>query len=263
MKKLNYLFWLFISFSALPVLGQTEVAPNVFSNQLTLTFGLNQGYFRDRNFSPLRYRSSGLRVGIGYQRQTKAGHLVGVDVNAGLLKLKTDVASYLTADRYVLDFSLKYLRRVGYNDAGRALHLGARYRSYVDLSLYDEAESVTFIAFHGLEAAGSASWKTSDRHGFRAAVALPVFGQLVRPPHTGWDKFMGDNSSNIPKILTRGDWVFLNAFSGVNLDLGWTYQLNDNWSMEAGYRMTYFRTNRLDPVRILNNQYLVSLVRQY
>ncbi|MEM6770075.1 MAG: hypothetical protein AAF597_05775 [Bacteroidota bacterium] len=243
--------------------GQSDVFANDYQNQITLTIGLNQGYFRDRNFSPLRYRTSGLRLGLGYQRRTKAGHLVGVDLNAGILRLNTDAASYLKSSRYVLDFSLSYLRKVGYTDAGRAHHFGAKYRTYADLSLYNEADAVTFFAFHGLEAAATTSWRTGDRHRFRAAASLPVFGQLVRPPHTGWDKFIVENSHNIPKILTRGDWVFLNAFSGLHLDLGWGYQLSDHWTLETHYRMQYYRTNRLAPVRSLNNQYLISLIRQY
>ena len=65
------------------------------------------------------------------------------------------------------------------------MHLGGKYRSFVDLTLFDDAEAVTFFALHAFEIAGAGAWRTGERHRFKASASLPVFGLLSRPPYTG------------------------------------------------------------------------------
>jgi len=203
----------------------TTEAPR-YQNQLTLTIGLNTGYFRDRNYSPLNYKSSGARFGLRYDRTTASGHrwTGGVGGSLGNLSHPSEYERHDPADRYQLDLSLGYLRKVGRATGNRRSWLGVNYRSYVDLTLYDGSEAVTFYGLHAFEAAVATNWKTGDRHRLEAELSLPVFGLLARPPYTGWDKFIVDNASNIPAIVTRGDWVTLGRFTGLRASAGWTYK---------------------------------------
>jgi hypothetical protein len=235
----------------------------VYRHQLTLTVGAHHGYVKDQNFSPLTYRAGGLRFGLGYGRTTKSGHLMSAELGLGLTQLKSRASKYHTTDRYLIDLSFGYLRNVGPTEGNRQVRLGGKYRSYVDISLFEGAEAISFFALHGVELAGDAAWRTGDRHRLKVAGSLPVFGLLVRPPYTGWDKFISDNDTALLRILTRGTWTSLNDFTSLRASVGWEYRLNDRWTMEAGYGLSYYSTQRLDPVRILNNQFTVSATRKY
>lgn len=242
--------------------AQGDFSPT-FRNQITLTLGVNHGYLKDRNFSPYNHSSGGLRVGLGYQRSTKSGNLWNAEIGLGLLNLGANGEKWPRADRYLIDLAVGYRKGLSGNTEERQIYVGGNYRSYVDLTLFDDTEAITFFALHGLEAAVATNWKTGPKHQLKAEVALPVFGLLVRPPYTGWDKFIADNSSNIPKILTRGDWTSLNNFFGLRGSMGWAYQVRDNWTIEANYGVAYYATKRLDPVRSLNNQFSLKTTLNY
>lgn len=243
--------------------AQSFLAEPLYRHQLTLTVGAHHGYARDQNFSPLNYRAGGLRIGLGYGKTTESGHLLSAELGLGFTQLKTRASDYHTTDRYLIDFSFGYLRAVGPFDDDRRIRFGGKYRSYVDISLFEGAEAVTFFALHAFELAGEAAWRTGARHRLRASGSLPVFGLLVRPPYTGWDKFITDNDAALFRILTRGKWTSLNDFTGLRASVGWAYQLNDRWTMEAGYGLSYYSTPLLDPVRILNNQFTLTATRKY
>ncbi len=228
-------------------------------NNLTLTIGLNQGYFKDQNFSPLNYRSTGPRFGLAYTRNTAAGHQWSTELGASLNTLKNPTNYELDPDRYQIDIALGYLKALNNNTSKRQLHLGGKYRTYVDLTLFDGAEAVTFFALHAFEVAGAGAWRTGERHSFKASASIPVFGLLSRPPYTGWDKFISDNARNIPKIVTRGDWLTIGAFTGLRAGLGWEYQLSDRFAAEARYSLAYYATQRIDPFRSLNNSFSINL----
>jgi len=215
------------------VLVAQSLDPPLFRNQLTLTIGGNQGYLKDRNFSPFNHASGGWRFGLGYQRSTRNGDRWNAEIGLGLLNLKANGAVWPRGDRYLLDLALGYRKGLSGNTDERQLHVGGNYRSYVDITLFDDAEAITFFGLHGFEFAVDGSWKTGAGHRLRAAAALPVFALLARPPYTGWDKFIVDNSNNIPKIITRGNWTSLNNFK------------------------------RLDPLRIFNNQFALRTTLSY
>ena len=261
MKRYLYSVVLFLFVSALG--AQSFPGEQVYRNQLTLTVGAHHGYVKDQNFSPLNYRAGGLRFGLGYGRTTKSGHLVSAELGLGLTKLKSNVSKYNTTDRYLIDLSFGYLRKVGSTEGNRQIRLGGKYRSYIDVSIFEGAEAISFFALHGFELAGDAAWRTGDRHRVKVTGSLPVFGLLVRPPYTGWDKFISDNDTALLRILTRGEWTSLNNFTGLRASVGWEYRLNDRWKLEAGYGFSYYSTQRLDPVRILNNQFMLTATRKY
>jgi len=73
--KLKYFFLALglLSLTTINAQSMADATPQ-YQNQLTLTIGLNSGYFRDRNYSPLNYKSSGTRFGLSYGRTTASGH---------------------------------------------------------------------------------------------------------------------------------------------------------------------------------------------
>jgi hypothetical protein len=161
--------------------AQSFPAELQYRHQLTLTVGAHHGYVKDQNFSPLNYRASGLRFGLGYGRTTKSGHQLSAELGLGLTKLKSRASKYHTTDRYLIDLSFGYLRAVGATEGDRRVRLGGKYRSYGDISIFEGAEAISFFALHGFELAGDATWRTGDRHRLKVAGSLPVLGLLVRP----------------------------------------------------------------------------------
>lgn len=238
--------------------AQTPDITTAYRNEITLTVGLHQGYYRDRNFSPLNHTSSGTNFGLAYGRATKNGHRWTGEIAVGLGTLKHPTLEDLPPDRYRVDLSVGYLRRLNRSAEDRKTYAGIRYRSYVDITLYDGSEAITFFGLHALEAAVATDWRTGNRHRLLADVSVPVFGLLARPPYSGWDKFIIDNSENIPKIITRGEWGTFGKFTGVRANIGWAYDLNDRWSAIARYSLAYYATKQLDPVRILDNTFSLS-----
>lgn len=230
-----------------------------YRNNLTLSFGLNHGYFKDQNFSPLNYRSPGTRFSLAYTRSTAAGHQWSTELGGSLNTLKNPVNSSIDPDRYLVDIAFGYLRALNGNHQRRNLYLGGKYRSYVDLTLFDGAEAVTFFALHAFEIAGAGTWRAGERNRLKASASTPVFGLLSRPPYTGWDKFIADDPENIPRIITRGDWLTLGAFTGLRANLGWEHQISNRWAIEARYSLAYYATKRLDPFRSLDNSFGLNL----
>lgn len=258
MNRTRYLILYLLSVISTCLSAQTVNTP-IYRNNLTLTVGLNQGYFKDQNFSPLNYRSTGKRFGLTYARNTAAGHQWSTELGLSFNKLKNPTNFLIDPDRYQIDIAFGYLRALNSNTSKRQLHLGGKYRTYVDLTLFDGSEAVTFFALHAFEFAGSGTWRTGDRHRFKASASGPIFGLLSRPPYTGWDKFIVDNAENIPKIVTRGDWITLGTFTGLRAGLGWEHQLSDRFSVEARYSLAYYATKRLAPFRSLDNSFGLNL----
>ncbi|TXF88817.1 hypothetical protein FUA23_13290 [Neolewinella aurantiaca] len=258
----SYLFPLLLLLCSITLSAQNVYAPQ-YTNTFTISLGLHQGYFKDQNFSPLNYRASGLRVGFGYARNTKGGNRWHTGLGFGLTELKSGIENQLATDRFLLDVSVGYLKGLAGNDEDKQHYLGGNFRSYVDISIFDGAEAITFYGLHAFELAGALNWKTGNKHRLTADASLPVFGLLSRPPYSGWDKFIGDNSNNIPKIITRGDWTTIGDFFGLRAGLGWQYQLGQHWALGARYDVAYYTTRQIDPVRILNNTFSVQAVRSY
>lgn len=231
----------------------------VYSNTLTVIVGLNRGYFKDANYSPLNYTAPGTHFGLSYARNTAAGNRwnAGIGFDLGTLKSDADYPAHKT-DRYRVDLSVGYLKGLAGNTEDRRFHIGANYRSYVDIVLYDGEEAVTFFGLHAFEGAAAGAWNVGKKQRFSAGASLPIFGLLARPPYTGWDKYIVENSGNIPGIVTRGKWTSLNDFFGIRANMGWEYAVKGRWAVGANYGLSYYTTRILDPVRHFDNTFSVS-----
>lgn len=259
--RLPLLIIVLVLFSSGRVFAQNTDQP-IYRNNVTLTFGLNRGYFKDVNYSPLNYTAPGKHFGISYARNTAAGDRwnTGIGLDLGTVKSAADDPR-IKPDRYRIDLSLGYLKGLSGNDEERQFHVGANYRSYVDIVLYDDDEAVTFFGLHAFEGAAAGAWKVGNKQRFTTGVSVPVFGLLARPPYTGWDKYIVENSGNIPGIVTRGKWTSLNDFFAFRGQLGWEYQVGRQWALGANYMLSYYSSRVLDSVRHFDNRFSFSTTR--
>jgi len=256
MKAFYSLTLLVLLLAFAPALSAQDAATYAgYHNAITLTVGLNRGLFRDENFSPLNYRSGGNQLGLGYVRTNKNGHRITADVNFGLNGMSPGFELPDNLTRFQVDLSVGYLRAVSDPRSDHQNYVGVKFRSRLDLSIYAYYESVTFYALHGFEIAAETERKVANRLQLRGGASLPVFGLLSRPPYSGWDKFIADNSDNIPKVITRGDWLTIGSFLGLRGHLGLAYEAGKHWKVESRYSLAYYTTKRLDPVRMLDHTF--------
>lgn len=260
------LLLLLVIFCSSSLLGQdaviTKRAPspkNLFGFQL----GMQNSRFHDRNFSPLNYVGKGLALALSYQRNTDLGNLIQAEVNYSQNVLQSDASRFLDAYRYTLHLKAGYLYGIGELEGRLKLHVGGKYHTYLDAVFYDGVESITFSALHGIDASAQATYELPGGHRLRTAVSLPVFGLLVRPPYSGWDKFIVDNEDSPARVFFRGKWASLNRFGAFNWELDYAYALSLRWSLNVRYGFSYFRTQTLDPTVHVNNQFSLGAQFQF
>ena len=262
MKKIT-LTIAFLLYTILEIIAQDTLGKVTGKNAIQLQFGLEKGYFEDLNFSPMNYSCSGLAINIGYRRNLKNdGHLFfSSNFHIGELKfgeLNPYVSEFNTSDHYNLNLEIGYLKNIPNNTSKIKTLVGGQYHSYVDVVFYDGAEAVTFYGLHSIDLMGSISWDISNSHALFSTISIPVFGLLVRPPYTGWDKYIVDHQNNPLPVFFRGNWTTLNKFLAFNWDIQYQYAISPRWDLTAKYQFRYYRTEELKTAIIPSNQFTIG-----
>ncbi len=224
-------------------------------NILHLQFGLESGYFKDLNFSPLNYSNSGLAISLGYQRYLKNDNRLFFSSNIQLGELNTAVSEYNSSDHYNVNLELGFLGNIPVNASELKLWLGGQYHAYFDIIFYDDELAITFYGLHSLDLSGSISWDISSKHELSSTISLPVFGLLIRPPWIGWDIYITEHEDNRLPLFFRGKWTSLNEFFAFNWNIQYQFAITPRWSLTAEYQFRYYRTDELKTAIIPSNQF--------
>jgi hypothetical protein len=257
MKNLTLTSTLFL-LSIFTLTAQGAKDEVIRKNILHLQFGLERGYFKDFNFSPLNYSSSGLVVNLGYQRYLKNDNCLFFSTNIEVGELNTAVSEFNTSDHYNLNLELGYLKNIPNKAAKIKTQLGGQYHSYFDVVFYDGHEAITFYGLHSLDLIGSISWDIAARHALSSTISLPVFGLLIRPPWTGWDKYIIEHEDNRVPLFFRGKWTSLNDFFAFNWNIQYHFAITPGWGLTAKYQFRYYRTELLKTAIIPSNQFTIG-----
>lgn len=225
------------------------------NDEIYLQFGLERGYFKDLNYSPLNYSSGGLVVNSGYQRYFNNNDRLFFSVNIQPGELNTAVSEFNTSDHYNFNIELGYLKNIAVNASEIKLWLGGQYHFYFDAVFYEGTEALTFYVLHSLDLTGSFSWNISSKHELSSTISLPVFGLLVRPPWTGWDKYIVEHEDNRLPLFFRGKWTSLNDFFAFNWNIQYHFAITPGWSLTAEYQFRYYRTDELKTAIIPSSQF--------
>jgi len=138
-KKITLTFtFLLVINLALP--AQDIVDKVTGRNKIQLHFGLEQGYFKDLNFSPMNYSSRGKAIHLGYQRHLKNDDRIFFSSNFHLGELKfgelnPDVSEFNTANHYNFNLEIGYLKNINNNTSEIKTQVGGQYHSYLDFTL--------------------------------------------------------------------------------------------------------------------------------
>jgi hypothetical protein len=233
----------------------TETKP-IKRNMFNFQVGFEYGYYKDLNYSPLNYSARGTVLGIEYQRLVHNQNRLFFSSNFQIGNLHSSASEYFVSKHYNLNLKLGYLVNI-IPDASKAkIHLGGQLSSYTDAVLYNDTEAVTYFGLHSLDIKGSVTWNISDKHKVNSNLSVPVYGLLVRPPYSGFDKFMEESSYT--NILFRGIWTSFNNYFAFNWSLQYECIVSDNWSVMAKYQFMYYKTKIPDIAIIPSNQFTIG-----
>jgi len=216
--------------------------PEFKKNAIDLRAGLETGYFKDLNFSPLNYNSTGVAINFGYRRNFKNGSRLFVHLNPQVGAISSEYSEYLKSGHYTADLGIGYLAALPLKSSKFVVHAGGQYRTYLDLVFYNGTDAVTFFGLHGFDLLGNLTWKLSEEHRLHGSLALPVVGLLARPPYSGWDKYIVEHASNPLPVFFRGNWTSLNDYLAFKLNVQYAYTLGPKLDLVADYQFRYYRT---------------------
>ena len=254
MKKITLISTLFL-LCIITLAAQNGRDEVIRKNILQLQFGPELGYFKDLNFSPLNYSNSGLVIDFSYQRYLKNANRLFVSTGISSGDLNTAVSEFNTSDHYNFNLELGFLKNIPINASELKLWLGGQYHFYFDAIFYEGTEAITFYGLHGFDLTGSISWDISSKHELSSTISLPVFGLLLRPPWTGWDKYIVEHEDNRLPLYFRGKWTSLNDFLAFNWNIQYHFAITPGWSLTAEYQFRYYRTDELKTAIIMSNQF--------
>ncbi|MEM9327691.1 MAG: hypothetical protein AAGA85_18630 [Bacteroidota bacterium] len=218
---------------------------------LSLSLGYASGAFQDQVFSPLTYDIRGTAVGLGYTKHTRGGDQIVIHLDFVTSLLSSDRSDKHDTDNYQGILMANYLHHLNPGKGAWQFLAGGGFQSYLNASFFDGTESIAFLGLHAFNIAGKVTYDLSERHQFAAALQIPVFGQLVRPPYTGWNKFIQENEDTPLRIFTSGNWTSFQDFFGLNLALNYYYRLSDRWRLLMQYDTRFYRSSTTEITNIL------------
>jgi len=227
-------------------------------NSIRLQGGLGQGYFKDLNYSPLIYSSGGLVINTSYHRSLKNENLLFFSAGFQFGELNTAVTEFNTSEHFNVNLELGFLGNIPVNTSEIKLRIGGQYHSNIDVVFYDGTEAITAFGLHSLDLTGSISWDIATKHTLSSTMSLPVFGLLIRPPWTGWDKYIVEHEDNRIPIFFRGKWTSLNDFFSINWNIQYQFTISSKWDLAAKYLFRYYRTENLKTAIIPSNQFTIG-----
>lgn len=228
-------------------------------NSLGLSGGISAGWLTDLNYSPLNYKNNGSAFGLHYRRHTKKNYRLYANIELGLTTLKNDISNSFDADNYLANIEIGYLKPTNLPNDRLQLYVGGQYHTFLNTVFFDGTESISFFGVHGVDIAGQLDYQVNEKSQLTMGLSIPVFGQLVRPPYTGWNKFVQENENTPVVVMTTGEWTSLNDYFGINWTLDYRYTLSQKWDLAAHYRFQYYQTDVLKESKIAANQLRVGL----
>lgn len=243
--------------------AQTEEDPTNRKNTVNLNLGFAKGFFKDKNYSPLNYSSRDFSIDLGYLRALKNKNLLFFSSSFQTGTLSTPVSEFSSSDHYNINLELGYLFKLPHNISKTDFYVGGQYHSYLDLVFYDGTEAITFFGLHGLDISTRISRRVNDKHIFTTNFSLPVVGILVRPPYTGWDKYIVEHADNPLPVFFRGNVTSLNRFIAFNWNFQYQLEISSFLGLNAEYQFRYYKTSVLETAIIPNNQITIGAILRF
>ncbi len=236
-----------------------DSATKSYNNSIGFRVGYDQGYLKDLNFSPLNYNEGGLLYALNYTNQSpneKGIFNVAFEFSSPQLKAKT--SGYLTSYLTMANLEIAYVRRVTTKEK-LSLYLGGQYSSYLQIADWQDFESFSFLASHGIGIKGLLSYNLDSKHRFSSSLFIPVFQFLARPPYNGIDEEVIENQDNIEKIIFNAKPTSFNQYLAFDWRINYLFSLSKRFDLSATYLLRYQNLSEINKVIHLQNQLSVGL----
>lgn len=256
---LNLLFLISISIKA-----QNSYEEEDLRNQIAIAIGFNQGFVKDLNFSVLNYRENGSSYSLEYnrkQRNDRGIWIFNADVSLG--KIKTKATDFFTSNTTMVNLEVSYLRKVKLEKSKWQMFVGGQYNSYLQILDWNDLESFSFLATHGIGPKVLVNFKLNYRNRFRTSFFIPLFQNLVRPPYNGIDESIIENQDNTLKLIVSGKPAFLNKYFAFDWKLNYIYVLTRKFDLKFSYLLRYQNVNEINKFIHLQNQVTTGLNFKY
>ena len=231
---------------------------STIQNSITFSTGLNQGYFKDLNFSPLNYSISGVNYGITYSRiNNKSIFLTSLDFNNN--KVNTIQQTVFPKSKYIQGkVKIAYLRKVNKISKKVDFFLGGQYQSNINYIDFLE-ESTSFLAAHSLGISFYGEFHFNNKHAINASISLPLFTLMVRPPYSGFDEELDENIDKPLRLITNGYFTSVNNYVSPSFSIQYEYNLTKRFSISGEYQMNYQNQSKNDRFITYQNQIRIGL----
>jgi len=263
MKKSVIIFMIFIVYSNSVFSQEGELKPikkQLHKNQIGFQIGYNQGYLKDLNFSALNYKENGLLYSLNYIHQKPNGKgIFNVDMDFSLGKLKTRASKDFTSAITMANLELSYVRKLTNKDSKYSFYLGGQYNSYLQILDWNDYESFSFLATHGIGLKGLLSYNLNSKHKFTTSLFIPVFQDLVRPPYNGIDETIIEDQDNTVKLIFAGKPSSFNTYFAFDWKLNYFYAISNRFDLTATYLVRYQNVSEINKVKHLQNQFTIGL----
>ena len=227
----------------------------VLNNKIGIQIGNNFGYLKDLNFSVLNYNESGLLYSLDYINQKPNGKgIFNADIDFSLGKLKSKASEYFTSDITLANLEVSYIRLLAKKENQLIFFLGGQYNSYLQILDWNDFESFSFLATHGIGVKGLLQCNLNSKHTFKTSLFIPVFQNLVRPPYNAIDETIIENQDNTLKLIFSGKLSSFNTYFSFDWKLNYVFEVAKRFDLTATYLVRYQKVSEINTVKHLQNQ---------
>lgn len=250
----------FVTLLSISGLAQNKSIEKTKLNHIGIAVGYNQGYVNDLNFSALNYHESGLCYSLDYIRQQRNGKgFLIVDADVSLGKLKNRASGFFTSNNTVANLEISYLHKIYLKNPKCETYLGGQLNTYLQILDWNDYESFSFLATHGIGPKVLVSFKLNPNNRFQASLFLPLFQNLVRPPYNGIDELIIENQDNTIKLITSGQPASFNKYMALDWKLIYSLAITHVFDWNFSYLLRYQNINEVNKFVHLQNQLTTGL----
>lgn len=238
----------------------TNLTAQLYKNELGVSIGVDQNYFKDSNFSPFSYNGKGSIFKIQYRHIKPSGKEIfetSLDINKLMLQstLLNGSTDYLSSK-----LSLNYLRRVSSKNKLKS-YLGLAYQADLNALNYDYADNYafSFLYANSLNVKAFATLKIKEKQVIYTSFSLPFFVLLARPPYNGSNEALSEIGDKPFRIITNGDFTSFNQYLAFDWQIGYQYPIGKRLNLQANYTLQYQKAKTTTQLIHLQNQFLITL----
>jgi len=265
MKKLFLILCLFCGGLALHAQESTKEVRKS-NHQIGLSAGYNSGIFKDDNFSPLHYSTSGLLLGLSYQKlKNRNGNIFFATLDYNADAVKTEVSDEFGASTIQANLGIAYLKNISVVQSDKwKFAVGGRYNFFLQYLDYNEQSAISFLANHSIDGMGLVEYQLNSKSQISAQLSLPLLSLTVRPPYNGTDEELAYNNDNAPlKVITNGDVGTVNQLFAYDLKLRYDYRLSNRFTWNVAYLNRYQNANGISKIVQMQHQFTTGLALNF